>query len=81
LFSFFIESPLEESRRGGAKRPKSEARKPGKHPVRRALTADRFIVPAAFSTGRILDARRKDESLDVALERQGWPNRIAAFPR
>jgi hypothetical protein len=32
LFSFFIESPLEESRRD-CKTSKSEARKPGKHPV------------------------------------------------
>ena len=74
LFSFFIESPLEDGRSGGAKRPKSEARKPGKHPVRRALTADQIIVPELLGATAFWAHRARTEA--AMLRQSDKPRRI-----
>ena len=60
-----------------ARTSKSEARKPGKHPVRRALTADQFIVPELLRTTAFWAHRARTEA---AMLRQSDKRRRIELP-
>jgi hypothetical protein len=80
VFSFFIESPLEESR-WAARNVQIGSEKTWQTPGSTSAHRRSIHCARASSDDPILATDHKDGSLNVALERQGRPNRIAAFPR